>query len=73
VFCFETWVRALEQTRAGAVWEAAGGFIPVWPSRWLLPIGSGLMVAYLVLRIVRDAARGYQPGLREGEAHEGGI
>lgn len=73
VFAWQTWVRAVQQTRAGEVWEAAGGFIPVWPSRWLLPISAGLMAAYLVLRILRDIGRGYQPEAGEGEWREGGI
>jgi TRAP-type C4-dicarboxylate transport system permease small subunit len=61
VFCWQTGVRAVQQTVAGEVWEAAGGFVPIWPSRWLLPIASALMCIYLVLRIVRDAGRGYRP------------
>lgn len=72
-FCWETGVRALQQTRAGEVWEAAGGFIPVWPSRWMLPIGAGMMAIYLALRILRDAGRGYHPEPHEGEIREGGI
>lgn len=76
VFCWQTWIRAVQQTwagPAGEVWEAAGGFIPVWPSRWMLPIAAGLMGLYLVLRLVRDIGRGYQPVHHEGEPREGGI
>jgi TRAP-type C4-dicarboxylate transport system permease small subunit len=73
VFTWQTGVRAVAQTRAGEVWEAAGGFIPVWPSRWMLPIGAGLMAIYLVLRIIRDVGRGYRPEEHEGEIREGGI
>jgi TRAP-type C4-dicarboxylate transport system permease small subunit len=72
-FGWETGVRALQQTRAGEVWEAAGGFISVWPSRWILPVGSGLMAIYLVLRILRDAGRGYHPESHDGEIREGGV
>lgn len=72
VFGWQTAVRAVQQTRAGEVWEAAGGFIPMWPSRWTLPIAAGLMGIYLVLRILRDVARGYQPEL-DGEIRERGI
>jgi TRAP-type C4-dicarboxylate transport system permease small subunit len=61
VFAWQTALRAVQQTEVGEVWEAAGGFIPVWPSRWLLPIAAVLMCAYLVLRIVRDAMQGYRP------------
>ena len=41
IFAWQTGLRAVQQTRAGEVWEAAGGFIPVWPSRWMLPIAAG--------------------------------
>ena len=64
VFAWQTSKRAFEQMYAGPygeVAEAAGVFIAVWPSRWLLPIGAISMGVYLVLRILRDALRGYQP------------
>lgn len=61
LFAWQTAVRAAEQTRVGEVWEAAGGFVPIWPSRWVLPIGAAVMGLYLVLRILRDIARGYRP------------
>ncbi len=60
VFTWQTYVRALQQTRSGEVWQAAGFFIPVWPSRWMLPLSGAMMILYLVLRIVRDVARGPQ-------------
>src|SRR5262245_34649358 len=70
VFCWQTWIRAVQQTwagPAGEVWAAAGGFIPVWPSRWDLPVSAGLMAVYLVLRVVRDIGRGYRPEGMPGE------
>jgi TRAP-type C4-dicarboxylate transport system permease small subunit len=73
VFTWQTWVRAVQQTRAGEVWEAASRFIPVWPSRWVLPLAAGLMAIYLVLRIARDIGRGYLPRPGESETREGGI
>jgi TRAP-type C4-dicarboxylate transport system permease small subunit len=73
VFTWQTWVRAVQQTRAGEVWEAAGGFIPVWPSRWLLPIAAASMGLYLVLRVIRDLGQGYRPVTHEGEVREGGL
>jgi TRAP-type C4-dicarboxylate transport system permease small subunit len=71
VFGWQTGVRAVQQTRAGEVWEAAGGFIPVWPSRWTLPLAAGLMGIYLVLRILRDVGRGYQPALDQDVRESG--
>jgi hypothetical protein len=41
---------------AGEVVEAAGGFIPIWPSRWLLPIAGASMGLYMALRVVADLA-----------------
>jgi hypothetical protein len=32
-------------------------YIPVWPSRWILPVSGAFMVVYLVLRVISDAAR----------------
>jgi TRAP-type C4-dicarboxylate transport system permease small subunit len=72
VFSWQTWVRAVQQTQAGEVWEAAGGFIPIWPSRWMLPLAAGLMAAYLVLRIISDIQRGMTTH-GEREPREGGI
>jgi TRAP-type C4-dicarboxylate transport system permease small subunit len=73
VFGWQTGLRAMQQTRAGEVWEAAGGFIPIWPSRWILPLSALLMGLYLVLRILRDAGRGYRPETHEGQVRGGGL
>ena len=56
IFVWQTWVQAARQTRIGEVWQAAGGFIPIWPARWILPISAAFMIVYLVLRVVRDVA-----------------
>jgi TRAP-type C4-dicarboxylate transport system permease small subunit len=70
IFCWQTGLRAIQQTLGGEVWEIPGGFIPMWPSRWTLPVGAGLMCIYLLLRILRDVGRGYRP---ESEIREGGL
>jgi hypothetical protein len=31
-------------------------YIPVWPSRWILPVSGFFMVIYLVLRVISDVA-----------------
>lgn len=56
LFTWQAGVRAIEHTMAGEVVEAAGGFIPIWPSRWLLPIAGGSMGLYMALRVVADLA-----------------
>lgn len=57
IFTWETLLRAEQQTEAGEVWQAGAVFIPVWPSRWLLPLAGGLMVLYILLRLARDLSR----------------
>ena len=58
LFTWQTSFRAIQQFRAGEVWQAGGGFVPVWPSRWMLPLAGGFMAVYLVLRVISDIARG---------------
>jgi TRAP-type C4-dicarboxylate transport system permease small subunit len=57
-FIYQTTLQALRQTQAGEVWLAGTKYIPVWPSRWVLPGAGALMLLYLVLRVVSDIARG---------------
>ena len=67
-------LRALQQTRAGEVWQAAGGFIPIWPSRWMLPISAAIDD-----RLSRPAhhprhrSRAISPSQHEMRSREGGI
>lgn len=56
-FAWQTTIEALEEMHANEVWETATGFLPVWPSRWLLPAATGAMALYLALRILRDIGR----------------
>jgi TRAP-type C4-dicarboxylate transport system permease small subunit len=56
LFTWQSGMRAVEHTVSGEVVEAAGGFIPIWPSRWLLPIAGGSMGLYMALRVVADLA-----------------
>ncbi|TAK82353.1 MAG: TRAP transporter small permease [Betaproteobacteria bacterium] len=57
VFTWQTGARAIDQIRAGEVWQIPGGFLPIWPSRCLLPLAGGLMVLYLLVRVASDIAR----------------
>jgi TRAP-type C4-dicarboxylate transport system permease small subunit len=58
VFIYQTFQQAVRQTRIGEVWLAGTMYIPVWWSRWILPVSGSLMLLHLVLRVVRDVARG---------------
>jgi TRAP-type C4-dicarboxylate transport system permease small subunit len=57
IFTWETFIRAVHQTVTGEVWQAGTTYIPVWPSRWLLPLAGGLMVLYMLVRLARDLMR----------------
>jgi TRAP-type C4-dicarboxylate transport system permease small subunit len=57
VFAYQTFWTAWRQTDAGEVWLAGTMYIPVWPSRWLLPISGAFMAIYLVLRVISDVGR----------------
>jgi TRAP-type C4-dicarboxylate transport system permease small subunit len=54
VFAYQTFWAALRQTRAGEVWIAGTMYLPVWPSRWVLPVSGLFMALYLVLRVAAD-------------------
>lgn len=62
VFVWQTWISALKQTRRGEVWEIYGGYLPVWPVRWLLPLAGAVMVlaflTRLIARLTRDTSQG---------------
>ena len=55
VFAYQTFWAALRQTRAGEVWIAGTMYLPVWPSRWVLPVSGLFMALYLVLRVASNA------------------
>jgi TRAP-type C4-dicarboxylate transport system permease small subunit len=57
VFTWQTGLRAIEQVQAGEAWELAGGYLPVWPSRCLLPVSGALMILTLFARVLADIAR----------------
>ncbi len=57
VFAWRSSLRAMQQTGLGEMWLAGTTYIPVWPSRWILPIAGSLMCLYLILRIVSDVTR----------------
>jgi TRAP-type C4-dicarboxylate transport system permease small subunit len=54
IFTWQTWFRALQQMSRGEALQVVTSYLPVWPSRFALPLAGGLMAIYLVLRIIRD-------------------
>jgi len=57
VFAWKTGEEAVFQTVSREMWETANGFVDIWPSRWALPLGCGLMAMYLALRMVVDVRK----------------
>jgi TRAP-type C4-dicarboxylate transport system permease small subunit len=62
VFVWQTYLRAVQQSQFGEVVQAGSDFLPIWPSRWVLPIAGGMMVLYMVVKLVRDLAAGARDG-----------
>lgn len=54
MFVIETWKAAATSFANDEMWETADDLITIWPSRFALPIGAGLMGVYMVYRIVDD-------------------
>lgn len=49
VFTWQTWLSAIKMSKRGEVWEIYGGYLPVWPIRWMLPVTGAVMIATLFL------------------------
>jgi len=50
-----TWmstVEALRRTRSGEIIDAVYYTIPIWPTRWLVPLGAGLLALMWLLHAV---------------------
>jgi TRAP-type C4-dicarboxylate transport system permease small subunit len=43
---------AIRRTAEGEMWRSGEFLLPVWPSRWLLPIGSGMMALSALIRLI---------------------
>lgn len=66
VFVAETWGAAEESYDTGEMWETSDDLITIWPSRFVLPIGAGLMGIYMVARIVDDIRTAIGRGTESG-------
>ena len=55
--CLFTWLTAVEaigRTIEGEVELTGDDVLMIWPSRWFLPIGGGIMAAYVLVRLIKD-------------------
>jgi TRAP-type C4-dicarboxylate transport system permease small subunit len=73
LFIWQAVVVALDKTAIAEAWEAATGFVPIWPSRWVVVIGSVLMAVYLI-GYIAELARAVWSGRseRRSDAEHGG-
>lgn len=53
VFTWQSWISAARRTVQGEVLEISGGYMIVWPGRWLLPVAGASLFLCLTLRGVR--------------------
>ena len=52
---------AITTTLDGEFQETAEGTVAVWPSRWFIPIGSGIMAIAVVVKIIADFRKSLGP------------
>jgi len=57
-FCYQTLLDALKATRQQET-VMANFLFYVWPSRWALPVGSGLLVLLMALHAIRAIQTGH--------------
>jgi TRAP-type C4-dicarboxylate transport system permease small subunit len=61
LFVWKLLETAVEKTHIREAWEAATGFVEVWPSRWIVPAGFGFMAVYVLIQTVGDARAALTP------------
>jgi TRAP-type C4-dicarboxylate transport system permease small subunit len=57
LFCWQAFISAERKMASVEVWEIPGGYLPVWPTRWILPVAGAAMILTLVFRIAARLAR----------------
>lgn len=60
-FAWESVSTAWLSTLHNEQWETSQGLVTIWPSRWFLPIGLGMMAIYLLLRLIVDIRKAMSP------------
>ena len=60
-------VIAISKSAIREAWEAstASGYLPVWPSRWVLVTGFAMMCVYLLINLARDVRACRKDGAAE--------
>lgn len=68
---WSTAASAILQTRQGESLDATFFEMPIWPSRWFLPVGAGLLTLYVLLHVVQDVRAAL--GKTEAKARPGEV
>ena len=70
LFGFLTWLAMEKALQSTVVWEYRLAVIPVpiWPFRWIIPLGTGLLVLQLMLTAKQEFERAF--GAEEPLAHD---
>ena len=72
-FTWLTAVEAIGRTVEGEVQLTGDDVLIIWPSRWFLPIGGGVMAACVLIRLIKDFRRpaGDRPEALTAPRHDG--
>ena len=62
VFTWKAVEVAIDKTGIREAKEAGIGFVEIWPARWLVALGFGLMTLYVAIFIARDLRAGLGDG-----------
>lgn len=65
VFTWQTGIEAFVKYAEGEVWETSFGFVPVWPSRFILPVAGFLMTVYVILDLLSGKKPPVHPTAQE--------
>lgn len=57
LFTAKTWEEAVRQMKSGAAVLQGNSTVTIWPSNFLLPIGFGLMVVVLIIKLIGYLSR----------------
>ena len=70
VFTWKALEVAIDKTRIRDAKEAGFGFVEVWPARWLVFLGFGLMLFYVAWNMIQDLRAGFT-GTAEKQSDDG--
>lgn len=66
-FTWQAWISAARRTAQNEVLEISGGFMPVWPGRWILPIAGASLFLCFGMRLIRTLMAKTDPGAHHSQ------